>query len=202
MPQAESMPVQGHGPLAETIKLLKVFIIMRKRFSSQTLKQYFSTAWSCLPEKTQNDLCKFIRQVREVENLEGIYIGCPDGTRYGPVEDGEGFTFLYKDDEVAFCDIILSSSLGEGLQEYAISTILHELAHALDYFISPEDAVKSIRFNAEVNAWDKAISWAKEGIPDSALTQEIEYSAVRAKLRLGLAELTEIVKTVIESEYS
>jgi len=175
---------------------------MRKRFSSQTLKQYFSIAWFCLPEKTQNDLHQFIRQVREVDNLEGTYIGCPDGTRFGPLDAGEGFTFLYKDDEIIFCDIILSSFLLEVSQANAISIILHELSHALDYFISPEDTVKSSRFKAESNAWDKAIAWAKEGISDFALSQEIELSALRAKLSLQLDELTEHTKAIIKNEGS
>jgi hypothetical protein len=173
---------------------------MRKRFSSQTLKQYFSTAWFCLPEKTRNDLSQFIRQVREVDDLEGTYIGCPDGTRFGPLESGEGFTFLYKDDETIFCDIVLSSFLLKLSQANAISIILHELSHASDYFISPEDTVNSPRFKAESEAWDKAITWAKEGITDFALSQEIELSALRAKLSLQLDELTEQTKSIIKNE--
>jgi len=167
---------------------------MRKRLTSKTLKQHFSIAWVCLPEKMQTNLYEFIRQIREVKSLEGSYIGCPDGPRYGPIEDGDGFTFLYKDERIAFCDILLSSSIVKVSQAYAISTILHELAHASDYFISPEGAMASYRFDAEVNAWDKAISWAKDGISDSVLVREIEFVAIRAKLRLSVVELTQLTK--------
>lgn len=173
---------------------------MRKYFSSLIMKQYFQAAWFCLPKNTQNDLYKFIRQIREVEYLKDTYIGCPDGSRYGPLDEGNGFTLFYKDDDIAFCDIILSSDLVEASPALAIGTILHELAHALDYFICPENVVNSIKINAEVNAWDKAISWSKEGIPDPALARDIEYSALYAEIRLGLDEFYELTKARIESE--
>ena len=163
---------------------------MRKRFFSIELKKCFSIAWHCLPINTQKDFSKFIRQIREVKSLEGTYIGCPDGTRFGPIEDGVGYTFLYKDEELIFCDVLLSSSIIEISQAHAIGTILHELAHVLEYFISPIDAANSPIYNAEANAWEKAIIWAKAGISDTQLVQEIEFLALEEILEIGLVELS------------
>jgi hypothetical protein len=58
---------------------------MRNHFIASSLKQHFRTAWSCLPEQTRRELRNFIRQIREVNRLEGAWIRCLDGLRFGPL---------------------------------------------------------------------------------------------------------------------
>lgn len=151
---------------------------MRNRLISASLKQHFRNALAYLPEQTRGDLRSFIRQVREVKQLEGTTIGCPDGTRFGPLKAGAGFTFLYKDDAIAFCDVLLESSLGEGPPAQAIYIILHELVHASDYQASPEQMIKTPTVVAESAVYTQVMVWAEAGIPDERLRRQIAYWAV------------------------
>jgi hypothetical protein len=45
--------------------------MLRNRVHSPELRQHIFSAWSCLLAKTQNNLRRFIRQVREVTQMDG-----------------------------------------------------------------------------------------------------------------------------------
>src|SRR2546423_322881 len=108
---------------------------MRRALKSEVIKKYFDAAWKVLPKDVKAVLKSFIRQVREVESLTKTRIARPDGTRYGPIEFGTGYTFFYKDRYEAFADVILPGILRGFTESEAICVILHELAHAHEYSI-------------------------------------------------------------------
>lgn len=152
-------------------------IEVRKRFKTESLKNSFTVAWAAIPEDISRNLSPFIRQVREVDKLSGTYIGCPDGTRYGPLESGTGYTFFYKDINVAFCDIILPATLSEATQAQLIAVILHELSHAWNYCQNHEVATEGVEIEGEIRAWRQAAAWARLGISDSELASEVASEA-------------------------
>jgi hypothetical protein len=166
--------------------------MMRKHLRSEILKEYFKSAWSCLPAETCRALIHFIRQVREVDRLESATINCPDGSRFCLLKSGEGFAFLYKDDQVAFCDILLAAGLVETKPSVAIGVILHELAHARDYLVAPEETVNLSQCDADQAAWDQAIRWARVGIPHSELSTLVEFWGLYAKINILAAEMAEL----------
>jgi hypothetical protein len=166
--------------------------MMRKHLRSEILKGYFKSAWSCLPAETCHALIHFIRQVREVDSLESATINCPDGSRICMLKSGEGFAFLYKDDQVAFCDILLAACLVETKPSVAIGVILHELAHARDYLVAPEETVSLTEYEADLAAWDQAIRWAKAGIPYPELNNLVEFWGLFAKINILAAEMAEL----------
>lgn len=109
--------------------------------------------------------------------MSGTYIGCPDGTRYGPLESGTGYTFFYKDINVAFCDIILPATLSEATQAQLIAVILHELAHAWNYYQYQEVAIEGVELEEEIRAWRQAADWAMLGISASELAFQVATEA-------------------------
>lgn len=166
-------------------------IRMRRRLTSPALKRNFQTAWSCIPGAVQKDFRSFIRQIREVDTLDETYIGCPDGTYFGPLEWGTGYTFFYKDESVAFCDVILPELLCVGTDAEIVCIILHELGHVYEYFIEHEKAIEGGHLDREFGAWDMAVEWAKNSALDPELIDEVETVAVDAKLQEGMLHLVE-----------
>ncbi len=165
--------------------------MLRKHIRSEILKGHFNSAWSCLPAETRRALIHFIRQVREVDRLESAVINCPDGSRICQLKSGDGFAFLYMDDRVAFCDILLAASLAETDAPVALGVILHELAHARDYLVAPEETVSLTECEADLAAWDQAIRWAKAGIPSPELSTLVEFWGLYAEIHILAADVAE-----------
>ena len=160
---------------------------MRHRFRSDLLRYRFNLAWTCLPPVVQRRKRYFIRQVREVRQLRDSRIRCPDGSRYGPLEDGSGYTFYYADDTQEFCDILLSAALGGLPEAAALAVILHELAHAHDYSERPHKLMRRKVILSERRAWIKAVYWAGQAPLSSDLWQAIALQAASAMLQDHLA---------------
>jgi hypothetical protein len=174
--------------------------MLRKHIRSEILKGYFNSAWSCLPADTRHALIHFIRQVREVDRLESATISCPDGSRVCLLKSGDAFAFLYKDDQVAFCDILLAASLAETRLPIALGVVLYELAHARDYLAALEGTAASPENEADSAAWDQAIRWAKDGIPHPDLMRLVEFWGKYAKIQALAAELSELAKLAAQAE--
>ena len=162
---------------------------MRRVLKSEIIKGYFDTSWKVLPKDVQIALKSFIRQVREVESLTRIRIGCPDGTRYGPLEFGTGFTFFYKDEYEAFADVILPNILCDFTEPEAVCVILHELSHAYEYATKHEKTIGND--DSEHEAWDQAIAWAKSSNLDSKAIEGIELSGLEAKIQESFRDVLE-----------
>jgi hypothetical protein len=161
---------------------------MRHRIRSYILRQRFETAWSFLPGLVQANLRRFIRYVDEVEELAGTYLYVQNEATNaievydGPIEGGTGYTAFLSTGSRAFCDIILPTN---PLTEYSecdgLAVILHELAHAEDFFTYGNAAGNRNNYESEKIAWDRALAWASAATHDDALVAEIRSYVDLAK---------------------
>jgi hypothetical protein len=162
---------------------------MRRVLRSVIIKKYFETAWEVLPKDVQIELKPFIRQVREVESLTKTRISCPDGTRFGPLESGTGFTFFYKDEQSAFADVILPKILCDFTDAEGVCVILHELAHAYEYATKHQEAIENE--DSEHEAWNQAIAWAKSSSLAPKVKEEIEKVGLQARVQESFRDVCE-----------
>jgi hypothetical protein len=127
-----------------------------------------------------------------VPSLESATIRCPDGRRVCLLKSGDSFTFLYRADGLAFCDILLSAELADIQTHAAVGTILYELAHAHAYLVTPEETTGLSECEADQAAWDQAIRWARTGIPSLQFARMIEFWGLFSKIRVLAAMLQSI----------
>lgn len=126
----------------------------------------------------------FIRYVDEVSELSGTYIYVRDNKSgiveicEGPLEEGTGFAFFYSSTGREFCDIILPKDpIAVYPEGQALAIILHELAHAHDYYIRRRNICNDNLVEAEINFWKKAVEWVSMAPLPFSFVFDITYFA-------------------------
>jgi len=151
---------------------------MINKLTSLRIQACFAIAWNCLPHHISLRLKGYIRQIEEVEKIEGLYINRPDGTRFGPLDNGVGCTFGYGSIEgyYLFYHIILSrSQLIIMPKGHVIASILFQLAQAYLFCRAPH--THSPGHESDREAWKSVLEWSHEGITDEKLLYRIvEYA--------------------------
>ena len=172
---------------------------MRRRIHFEILQNRFDTAWNCIPAVVKRDLRGFIRYVDGVPELLGTCISVRDNQTgsvevcEGPIEkEAAGFCYFYSDSSREFCDVILPNDpIGKIPEAPALAIILHELAHAHDYYIRRNDARDDNEAEAEIRAWRKAIEWATMAPLANGLSNDLALYAQCEILRETLIGLVD-----------
>lgn len=141
---------------------------MRRRIRSAALRERFDKAWSILPDPERRRLRPFIRYVDETDVLDGTFIYARGRPGRGDVEIahvlegyGSGFTAILSLPSGDVADVILPADpLAVCDEAPALLTVLHELAHALDYLDRPGEATSRSKPRSETFAWSQAMVWA------------------------------------------
>lgn len=178
---------------------------MRRRITSKEIRYRFRTAWNYLPTSVKKDLRSFIRYIDEVPELFGTYIYAkaslsgPVEIVEGPLAKGTGYTFYCSFDTREFCDVILPNDpLATFPEGYTLAIILHELAHAYEYYVHRRAACNNDEYSAETYAWHKAIEWAEQAEPDTNLFMDIKRYANTAVLYNTEKELHAMLIKLLE----
>ena len=156
---------------------------MNCKMNSLKIQASFNGAWRCIPRHISLRLEGYIREIEEVENIEGLYINRPDGTRFGPLDNGVGSTFGYGylEGYFLFYHVILSrSQLEDFAKGHAIASILFQLAHAYLFCCTPREHISGRE--ADRKAWATVTDWTHEGITDERLLRAVvDYATIRIK---------------------
>jgi hypothetical protein len=99
------------------------------------LRKRFDRAWGIVPKRQRAKLDDTLVSVRIVERLEGLVIRLSDGSRYRLGDKpGFGYCCVHGGSHGLDLRLVFTRELAVEDEVWALATILHELAHALDYY--------------------------------------------------------------------
>lgn len=141
-----------------------------RNYLSGEIRRRFNIAWKILPETVRLRLKEVLVSIKPAASLEGVGVRRANGSIIRSEQDA-GAWFLADptgDQDRGF--IFVNSGFGEGDKESdeiaAVITILHELAHAIQYIENDWDKFTEAQskdtweeYRYEVAAWLQAGSW-------------------------------------------
>lgn len=149
-----------------------------RRLLPLELRRRFDIAWGMLPRPVQERLRRFICSVRAVKTLKGAVVRCADGSVFYSEQDGAAW-FAYDGTTSRRRGFLLILKSFEAEPEaFAVATILHELAHAVQYEEQAWETTQIREERSEAAAWLQAAAWAAHCLDGYARAADVADMAV------------------------
>lgn len=150
-----------------------------RRYLSPELRRRFDIAWRILPETVREDLKSFIHYVRSARSLAEAQIVCADGTLIRSEQDVGGWFVIDRSSSSAPGHIFLNSDFENGPEALAVLTILHELAHAVEYLEDDWHAGSRAEHLSDAAAWFQVAAWVARDTSKYAKSRTVAMMAAR-----------------------
>mgnify|MGYP000913344177 CR=1 FL=1 len=135
-----------------------------RRYLPKELRRRFDIAWRLVPSSFHAEIKRFIKTVKAVPTLQGVNVQCRDGTLRMSSEEGGGWFVADASSCPTIGYIFLHIDFQDGPEVPAILTILHELAHAVEYLEDDWKAESREDRDSEIAAWLQVGAWAARNL--------------------------------------